>query len=102
MPRKFASNRRDVPAFQGCDENCTAEGGYPALCEMYPDTHHEGCPRQAAASVPPEPPTLSDETRVPASPRAVDAAIEKAQAELSALCGGKRFLMSIPARPDAD
>ena len=35
-----------APAFQGCDLNCTAEGGYPALCEMYPKGRHVGCPRQ--------------------------------------------------------
>lgn len=27
------------------DPACTADCGYPALCYMYPDERHEGCPR---------------------------------------------------------
>ncbi len=32
----------------------------------------------------------------------VQARLDKARAELSALCKGKRFVMSIPAQPDYD
>lgn len=34
---------------QGCRDGCTVEeGGWPALCHMYPRETHPGCARQAA------------------------------------------------------
>jgi hypothetical protein len=40
----------DANAMQGCGPDCrAAEQGYPAVCEMYPNEHHAGCPRQSKA-----------------------------------------------------
>ena len=33
------------------DPRCTADCGYPALCYMYPNERHEGCPRQRPSGI---------------------------------------------------